>query len=318
VHGLGLFVSEDGGGSWTELRGPDPTGIPAYAAFADAAGTRIAGTESGISVRTERRWETTGADAIALDIAAAASADGDATRPGSLFAATYAARVLRSDDGGLTWDDWSRGLPRVPVWDIESPPVPGGRIFAATDAGVFERDARGDGAWARLGIGLPDAAARALVLTSGGDILVGLESRGVWRLTRGGDAWRRVGLDRLSVISLAALRADGRTLLAATDRHGLWRSTDAGRTWRRVASTRASASVAFDPASGTAVLATGPAVTASVDGGRTWHAFTTGLAPTDATAAWRRSTTRVAAAFGGGLVLTTLGGTYVAKPPVAP
>ena len=261
-----------------------------------------------------------------VHVGAPAGDPGSATDPGAgtgeaadrVYAATYAAGILRSDDGGATWDDWSRGLPRGPVWDVAAPAVLGGRVLVASENGAFERDAEGDGAWARLGTGLPDAAVRTLVITDGGDVLAGLETRGVWRLPRGEDAWLRVGLDGRSVLSLAAVRADGRTLLAATERKGLWRSTDAGRTWKRVAGTRTSASVAFDPVTATAILATGSSVAASTDGGSTWRASSAGLPAADPGAAWRRSATRVAPAEGGGFVLTTLGGTYVARPEDAP
>ena len=316
VHGLALFVTDDGGHSWAEMAGPDAVGITAYAAFADGDGTRLVGSDAGVVLRTERRWETTRPDTVALDIEVTAGTGGEG--PGPVYAATYAAGILRSDDGGASWADWSRGLPHGPAWDVAAPAVLGGRVLVATEYGAFERDAEGDGAWAALGTGLPDAAVRTLVVTAAGDVLVGLETRGVWRLPHGEDAWRRVGLDRRSVLSLAAATPNGRILLAATDRAGLWRSTDAGRTWRRVAATRASASVAFDPVTATAVLATGPSILASTDTGRTWRPLVAGLPPADPAAAWRRSTTRVTPAGGGGIVLTTLGGTFIALPETAP
>ncbi len=339
IHGLAFFATDDGGRTWTELPGPDAAGIAAYAALVDAEGTHLVGAADGIVLRAERRWETTRADAIATDLAVAppgagppgapSPAPSDPAGPGRpdpdeegagpeiVYATTYGAGVLRSDDGGATWADWSRGLPRAPAWAILPGRAESGRVVAAGDAGIFERDVTAP-AWARLGIGLPDAAARTLVRLADGSLLAGLETRGVWRLARGIDEWRPVGLDGRSILSLATASADGRVLLAATDRRGLWRSADGGRTWRRTASTRASASVAWDPVTGLAILATGSSVLASADAGLTWRPAAAGLTAADRDRPWARSTTRVAAVPGGGFVLATLGGTWVARPEAAP
>jgi hypothetical protein len=307
IHGLAFFATDDGGRTWSELPGPDPAGVPAYAALA-GDGTRVVGTDGGIVVRSERGWVTTRADAVATDLAWGPVA-------GDVYAATYAAGVLRSADGGLTWTDWSRGLPRAPAWAILAPVTAGGRALLASDAGAFERSVDAP-SWARLGIGLPDAAVRSLSLSPDGAVLAGLETRGVWRLARGLDEWRPAGLEGRTVVSVAVASVDGRVLLAATDRRGLWRSADAGRTWRRVASTRSTASVAWDPTTGVAVLATGPAVLSSADAGRMWRPLRAGLPASDPRRPWARSTTAVRPLAGGGFALTTLGGTYVARPEV--
>ncbi|MCU0504429.1 MAG: hypothetical protein MUE82_01440 [Chloroflexi bacterium] len=312
IHGLAFFATTDGGRSWAELPGPDPTGVPAYAALADRQGARVVGTDGGIVVRTEARWAAARDDAIATDLSRGPW-DGAA----AVYAATYAAGVLRSADGGLTWDDWSRGLPRTPAWAVVAPGDPDGRALLATDSGAFER-ATDAPRWAPLGIGLPDAAVRALVAVPDGSVLAGLETRGLWRLPRGLDEWRPAGLQGRTVLSLAVASTDGRVVLAATAGQGLWRSADAGRTWQRVGSTRTTADVAWDPATRTAVLATGPAVLASSDGGRSWRAFAVGLPASDPARPWARSATSVRAGPEGGFVLTTLGGTYLARPEAAP
>jgi hypothetical protein len=307
IHGLAFFATTDGGRTWSELPGPDPAGVPAYAALA-RDGTRVVGTDGGIVVRSDRGWMTTRAGAVATDLAWGPLVD-------DVYAATYGAGVLRSGDGGVTWIDWSRGLPGVPAWTILGPATAGGRALLASDAGAFERSVDAP-SWARLGIGLPDAAVRSLAIAPDGAVLAGLETRGVWRLARGLDEWRPVGLEGRTVLSVAVASADGRVLLAATDRRGLWRSADAGRTWRRITSTRATASVAWDPTTGVAVLATGPGVLSSADAGRTWRPLRAGLPALDPLRPWARSTTAVRPLAEGGFALTTLGGTYLARPGV--
>jgi hypothetical protein len=311
VHETSFLVTADGGRTWRDLPGPDPTGTPAYAALPHDGAPLVVGTSDGIAVRTELRWVTTSAGSLAVSFVADPGADG------RVYAATYADGILRSDDGGLTWEPWSTGLPRTVAWSVTLLVRRDGRVLLATDAGAWERER--DGArWDRLGGALPDAAARSLVVLPDGAILAGLEARGVWRLDQGADDWRPLGLDGRSVLSIAAGPGDGRVLLAATDARGLFRSTDAGRTWRKVASTGPSASVAFDPVTRLAMLATGTRVIESTDLGRTWRTFTSGLPATDAERPWYRRTTAVAPMPGGGFILTSFAGTFVAGPEGAP
>lgn len=307
VHGSTFLVTADGGRTWRDLPGPDPTGVPAYAALSHDGAPLVVGASDGIAARTELRWVTASPGSLAVSFVADPGLDG------RVYAATYADGVLRSDDGGLTWEPWSTGLPRTVAWSVALLVRRDGRVLLATDAGAWERER--DGArWDRLGRSLPNAAARTLVVLPDGAILVGLETRGAWRLDRGADDWRPLGLDGRTVLSLAAGPGDGRVLLAATDARGLFRSTDAGRTWRNVASTGASASVAFDPVTRLALLATGTRVIQSADLGRTWSTFTSGLPAADAQRSWYRRATAVAPMPGGGFVLTSFAGTFVAGP----
>ncbi len=334
IHGLTFHATHDGGQSWIELQGPDPVGLPAYAAIVGGSGTRLVGTDVGIQERAASGWRMVRADTIATDLVvgahggtepspgpgaepSAATPSPPGLAPTAVYAATYAAGILVSADGGETWDDWSRGLPRAPAWTVLASASLGDRVLAATDAGAYERS-EGAPSWAPLGTGLPDAAVRSLAVLPDGSILAGLETRGVWRLGRGLDEWRPAGLDGRTIVSIAIAGSDGRGLLAATDSHGLFRSPDAGRSWRKVASTRSTASVAYDAVTHTAILATGQAVLASIDGGRTWRAAASGLQATDPGRPWARAATRVTALEDGGFVLTTLGGTFVARPGSAP
>jgi ligand-binding sensor domain-containing protein len=66
-------------------------------------------------------------------------------------AGSYQPHILVSRDGGLSWTDLSGNLPQAPVNDVIV--ASGGRLFVATDQGVFVSP--GDGAWQRLGQGLP-------------------------------------------------------------------------------------------------------------------------------------------------------------------
>lgn len=310
VHGTGFFASTDGGASWLELSGPDPSGTPSYAALAADGAVALAATDGGVYKRVDAGWQLTTSAAPVLAFAS------DPGLPGRVYAATYAAGVEVSDDGGATWAPWSRGLPRTVSWAVAVMPGPDRRAILASDMGVFARRPAGS-SWRRLGAGLPDAAARTVVVLGDGGIVAGLEGHGAWRLDRGTTQWRPIGLGVLSVVSVAALSRDGRALLAATASRGVWRTTDGGATWRRTIGTGASASLAYDPISRVAVVSSGVRVHASSDGGRTWRRLESGLPRVDPDQAWVRRTTAVAAVAGGGIVLSTFGGTYIASPAAA-
>ncbi len=310
VHGTGFFASTDGGASWFELSGPDPSGTPSYAALAADGEVELAATDGGVYERAEAGWRLTMSTTPILSFAA------DPARPGRVYSTSYANGVSVSDDGGGTWAGWSRGLPRTIGWAVSVTPGPAGRVILASDAGVFERPPAGS-TWRRLGGGLPDAAARTVVALGDGGIVAGLEGRGTWRLDRDAVRWRPIGLGVLSVVSVAALSRDGRALLAATTSRGVWRTTDGGATWRRTIATGASASLAYDPVSRVAVVASGVRVHASADGGRTWRRLETGLPPVDRKETWARRTAAVAAVTGGGLVLSSFTGIFLALPAAA-
>jgi hypothetical protein len=67
------------------------------------------------------------------------------------FGGVSAPRVLLSNDSGDHVKDVSGNLPRGNVWDIK---VAAGRVYAATDYGVFVAKV-GSTVWQRLGVGMP-------------------------------------------------------------------------------------------------------------------------------------------------------------------
>ena len=90
--------------------------------------------------------------------------------------------VLRTDDLGQTWTPIAGNLPEAPVNDLRPHPEQPGRLFAATDLGVYET---GDGGatWHRAGTGLPNVVVTHL----GWDalrqqVVAGTYGRSVWAL----------------------------------------------------------------------------------------------------------------------------------------
>jgi photosystem II stability/assembly factor-like uncharacterized protein len=91
-----------------------------------------------------------------------------------------AAYVVRSTDGGVTWDDITGDLPEAPVNDIN---IDGDRLVVASDLGVFASD--DDGAsWKRVGKGLPAAPVYDLKLAEDGGLWAATFGRGMYRIDR--------------------------------------------------------------------------------------------------------------------------------------
>lgn len=65
-------------------------------------------------------------------------------------------RVLHSTDGGLSWSDYSEGLPGFPVFDIIRVKGTNDLLFIGTDVGVYYRDASMS-QWECFSTGLPPA-----------------------------------------------------------------------------------------------------------------------------------------------------------------
>ena len=76
------------------------------------------------------------------------------------------AKVWRSRNGGVTWADWSEGLPNMPVNDILPQKGMNGALYAATDLGIYFRD-NTLAAWVPFFGGLPNVAVMELEFAYG-------------------------------------------------------------------------------------------------------------------------------------------------------
>lgn len=93
------------------------------------------------------------------------------------FGGAAAPRVLMSTDAGDHVVDVSGNLPRGNVWDIK---VAAGRVYAATDYGVFTTKV-GSTTWQRLGTGLPTTRVFGINFSANRkDLVAATYGRGVW------------------------------------------------------------------------------------------------------------------------------------------
>lgn len=92
-------------------------------------------------------------------------------------------KVMKSTDGGETWENFSEGLPDVPVNCIISRNDCDATLYAGTDIGVFQRK-RIDSEWTPVGEGLPNVIVAELeIQTSNNKLFAATYGRGIWKIS---------------------------------------------------------------------------------------------------------------------------------------
>lgn len=202
-------------------------------------------------------------------------------------------RLLRSDDGGLTWDDvWTRYHFHGFAVDPEDSDVllmgsVGSGEWADTQAHVY-RSEDGGAHWEDSSTGLPgsDASAHTILHWPGAPdvVLLGTykggdvsHSRGagigLYRSTDRGASWTKTSLPEDDVAWLT----EGAGGVVAATGDGLWRSVDEGLSWERLDGPSGQVlSVDFSGEVGGAYLHDGTAWFTS-DGGESWAERSDGL-----------------------------------------
>jgi photosystem II stability/assembly factor-like uncharacterized protein len=160
----GIFRSTDGGASWTPAGAPGPAEAPITGLAVDPRDplTTYAGGRTGLFKTTDggAHWDPLGnfpeSEVGALAI--------DPTRSGTVYAGAIATGtdtggVLRSADGGETWQSRSLGIPGLDTLAVAGDPRSPGLLAAGTNgAGLFVRRP-GTTLWERSPLGFTPAPA---------------------------------------------------------------------------------------------------------------------------------------------------------------
>lgn len=291
----GLTVSHDGGETWTWLVGPvdhvlyhagliEVTGDRVRALTAAQDGLRILdGTTSTLVTRglgllevtavagdwrtgqsyavrrtgLYRRGEGTDWSLVNASLGAAGviSIAVDGVQPRVLYAAT-ALGIMRSIDSGTSWSAIPQDLP-APVVSICCNPNIGDVVFAATNLGLWKRQAGPSATW--QDVGPKSGYAYVSVASSaeqGGPLFVA-DASTVWRSLDGGSSWQVTGTWPAALSgSLVVGPGPSFRLYAVSGRTAL-SSDDAGTTWQQLGipvATSAVHSLALVPPARTQVL----------------------------------------------------------------
>ncbi|NLE75582.1 MAG: hypothetical protein GX605_02370 [Chloroflexi bacterium] len=211
---------------------------------------------------------------------------------GYLFAAGMNGGLVRSLDGGASWE-WcwlDEVTERVSCLAVSPHFDEDGVLILGTDgAGVLRSADRGR-RWRRANVGLQAPYVTGLVCAPAWgerELVFAATTEGLYRSSGGGRAWRRTGWDAPDAVIEALAGAPwpsepGFVLYLGTLEHGLFRSTDGGQTWQPTAGAPHTAqgerapigALWVDPdvaQSGLLVVGTDDALFRSGDGGRTWQ-----------------------------------------------
>jgi ligand-binding sensor domain-containing protein len=256
----------------------DGVGRPLVRALAVSGGALLAATSDGVYRREPAGWRPLSRDlrdTLTLFVLPVG---------GALFAGTFERGILRSTDGGRSWEtvteaEYRRAIvPAIAAggdtlvarveYDRTLQSRDGGATWTLADAGlsgrtVFAVASDGQTFWAGTDDGvyrldettwsaLPALAGTVSTLLATVDGILAGTSDGLWQWD--GTTWRRFGLDGQHVVAVLA-GADGRLEFAATSSDGVFRRTGFG--WRALglAGQRINA-IARDPTDGRLVVAT--------------------------------------------------------------
>jgi photosystem II stability/assembly factor-like uncharacterized protein len=268
------WKSEDGGLTWVRL----PDRFSALVTIASRPGVVVGLHDGAFAIsedegRTYRPLAGVGRDLRVLAISP--------SHPSTWLAGTSGAGMMRSEDGGLSWQASIAGMGGFSASLVRIVPERNA-IFAGSGSGLY-RSTNGGVRWRRV---LPDVPVSSLAvdpsdpdtLYAGG--LFGRDSF-LYKSTDGGDSWRLLPADLPPgvVNDLIVLPTEPRTVFAAvwlpdygSYPPGLHRSTDGGESWSQIPGIWEVADLEIDPADPNVIYATqGRGILRSHDRGRTWE-----------------------------------------------
>lgn len=294
LYDMGVYQSEDGGATWAPL----PGGLSArgFARMIVSADKLYAmGPQEGLWVSEDegQTWRGLSSLASQLPLSSAFVQAAD-----KLFIASQQSGILCSRDGGNSWEVVSQ-MPNVQALVL----LAGGNVgWAGTTEGKLLATQDGGNTWREAES--PCAGEEILSIVASPlyaqdrTLLMGTASRAtptkparvaLWRSTNGGATWRQVTTQVTTArwvdiaLPLGVAESAAEQAVLATGPYCLrplrrakdvWISTQVDPSGANALSVIAQGEV---DRGGILFAATGSGVYRSIDGGRTWHAFTDGL-----------------------------------------
>ena len=170
----------------------------------------------------------------------------DPSRPARLYLGTEIQGLLRSTDGGVTWEAVNQGLAdggNTAITALAASRRPFGTAFAGTSNGGLYRTVNGGDSWSPLRQGLPDTGVQALAVSPSTPrtVYASFTGSGIYRSTDAGASWTPAGDPAppgIPVSALAVHPSSPLVVYAGTRRGGVFKTTDGGVHWTATALAR--------------------------------------------------------------------------------
>lgn len=237
----GIFKSTDAGATWTPAsKGLGPTGVLVRTLVA-TPGAVYAGTDAnGVYKSTDdgATWvpASKGLPPPEYAVPNVGVLLADPRFPNRIWAAAGRS-VFLTTNGGLTWQERGRGLPKDTEGRGLALTPDGKTLYVANARAVFKTTNQGK-KWTRVSIGLPAGGLTDMVVNPAAPANVFVAAPiGLWKTTNGGARWTRVA-PNLFDGAVPALAWQGTRLLASVDsdtKRGIYYSDDQGETWTAAA-----------------------------------------------------------------------------------
>ena len=287
LHDGDLYAPGEDGTAWRRISTLKPW-IRVHSLVQDPENPDLiyAATDAGLLVSRTRgkEWEpagTTESGSVPCRVLAI-----DPWKTSTLYCGTRERGILKSTNGGSTWEACNGGdslLPGAEVLDIKVDVTrPDAVVAAAWGIGAL-RSTDGGAAWRRITEEFPASGSAithiALHPRMNNTIVYATDAGTIARTTNGGETWSITKREDEAwrVLTLAADPANPEVLFAGTE-SGIIRTSDFGATWSRVAGNLPPlpTSLALGPGRPFTTLyayGAGIGVQRSTDGGANWHSF---------------------------------------------
>jgi photosystem II stability/assembly factor-like uncharacterized protein len=229
----GLFRTHDGGLTWVPVgEGLTDQDVQAVAVDPfDSTHVLAAGGQGGVFESRDSGGRFARMDGVLRNTRAQAVAF-DPARPGVVLVGTIGTGMWATQDGGVTWDSSGTALLGRSVLSVAFGGPEPSYAYAATDQGVFRRDAAAP-AWTDISRNLPAVPVnQVLPHPALPGAVYALSGLGVYFLADDGGAgdWEVLGTQRARV---ASIDPRGSVLLVGLEHGGLVGTRNGGQDWLR-------------------------------------------------------------------------------------
>jgi hypothetical protein len=225
---VGLFKTTNSGSSWTQQSTINSVGL-SRSPVTTSTIYAVSGSSAYKSTDSGNTWALTGSigQCCSYDVVA----DPVTATTVYAFYQNYGLGVVKSTDGGVTWNPINTGLPSLTV---QSMVAAGSSLYVALQSnGVYKSTNQG-GTWTAVNSGLPGSFSPNTIVASGSSVLYVSDSSNIYQTSNGGTSWALIPtpVPNGSVATIGVSPQNTQVLYAASlFTPVVYQSTDGGTTW---------------------------------------------------------------------------------------